>query len=112
MQEREIRIYKNKKGKAPVLKWLSAIKNNKIKNQIKNRIRRLSLSHFGDYKHVGNGVYELRVHFGPSYRIYFGFFNEAVIVLLSGGEKNKQQKDIEKAKLFWLDYNERYYEKN
>jgi len=61
---------------------------------------RLELGHAGDAEPVGEGVSELRIHYGPGYRVYFIETNFEIIVLLCGGNKNSQRKDIEKAKLF------------
>lgn len=70
------------------------------------RIARLRLGNLGDSKSVGQGVYELRVHFGPGYRIYYGLDGEKLVLLLCGGDKKTQKKDIEKAKAFWENYKE------
>jgi putative addiction module killer protein len=61
-------------------------------------------THFGDHTPVGDGVSELRMFFGPSYRIYYGEDNETIVLLLCGGDKNTQSKDIKKAKHYWKDY--------
>lgn len=68
------------------------------------RIARLRLGNLGDSKSVGQGVYELKVHFGPGYRIYYGLDGEKLVLLLCGGDKKTQKKDIEKAKAFWENY--------
>lgn len=64
------------------------------------------LGNFGDSKAIknGNGIRELRVDFGPGYRIYFGMKGPVVVILLLGGDKNSQNKDISKAKNYWNDY--------
>lgn len=71
---------------------------------IRARINRLELGNFGDCKSVGAGVLELRVSFGPGYRVYFGRDGNTVVVLLYGGDKGSQTRDILKAKLFWKEY--------
>lgn len=58
----------------------------------------------GDKGSVGDGVHELRMHFGPGYRVYFGYMGQEAIILLIGGDKSNQIKDIQKAKQFWKDY--------
>ncbi len=68
------------------------------------RINRLRLGNFGDCRFLGNGVYELKMDVGPGYRIYFGQEGGSVIILLWGGDKKSQQKDIEKAKRLWQNY--------
>jgi putative addiction module killer protein len=71
-----------------------------------NRLARLRLGVFGDAKPVGHGVSELRVHHGPGYRTYIGI-NADTIVMLCGGKKDRQSKDIVRAKRFWSDYCEK-----
>jgi len=71
------------------------------------RLERLRLGLFGDCKVVGDGVRELRIDFGPGYRVYFGQDGTTVVLLLLGGSKGTQTKDIARAKRYWLDYKER-----
>jgi putative addiction module killer protein len=68
---------------------------------------RLSVGLFGDWKSVGDGVYELRIDYGPGYRVYYGQDGDILILLLSGGDKATQRKDIEKAHDYWKDYKAR-----
>lgn len=82
------------------------MKDTKAQVKIDIRIARLRLGNFGDAKSVAQGVYELRVHFGPGYRIYYGLEGDKIVLLLCGGEKKTQKKDIKKAKAFWKDYKE------
>ena len=75
---------------------------------------RLELGNFGDTESVGEGIYELRLHFGAGYRIYFAKVEKIIVVLLGGGDKSSQQKDIEKVKKLWRKYKneaERYARK-
>jgi putative addiction module killer protein len=62
------------------------------------------LGNFGDVRSVGDGVQELRIHFGPGYRVYFGRVGDAVIILLCGGDKGSQDRDIERAQEYWRDH--------
>jgi putative addiction module killer protein len=71
------------------------------------RVDRLAFGAFGDWRAVGGGVFELRVHFGPGYRVYFGRDGKAVVILLCGGEKRSQSADIRRAKSYWKDYETR-----
>ena len=66
-------------------------------------MNRLALGHWGDWKSVGEGVYELRIQYGGGYRIYFTEEESTVILLLIGGSKRTQARDIEKAKRYWDD---------
>lgn len=97
-------IYERRRGRSPFLDWLLHLKDVRARALIRARINRLELGNFGDCKSVGAGVFELRVSFGPSYRIYFGRDGNTVVVLLCGGDKSSQAKDMVKAKLLWKEY--------
>lgn len=77
--------------------WLSKLKNVKGKARIIERIRSAERGHFGDSKALGEGVAEMRVHYGPGYRVYFTRVGNVVFVLLCGGTKDKQKRDIARA---------------
>ncbi len=77
--------------------WFECLRDAMAKTRILLRIRRLSLGHFGDVKSVREGVSELRVDYGPGYRVYFVRRGQALVVLLAGGDKRTQSHDIEKA---------------
>ncbi len=79
-------------------KWRMQLKDERVRGLIASRLDRLSFGHAGDIEPVGQGVSELRVHYGPGYRIYFHKRGNTVIVLLCGGDKNTQVKDIKMAK--------------
>lgn len=78
--------------------WFSRLKDSRARARIDVRVRRLSLGHVGDAKALGNGVSELRIHYGPGYRVYFTQVGAEIVVLLAGGDKSSQRSDIEKAK--------------
>lgn len=78
--------------------WFGSLKDRNAKLRIDVRIRRLSLGNAGDVKSVGGGISELRVDYGPGYRIYFTNRNKELVLLLIGGDKSSQQKDIAIAK--------------
>ncbi|NJO12782.1 MAG: type II toxin-antitoxin system RelE/ParE family toxin [Gammaproteobacteria bacterium] len=75
--------------------------------RIAARLERLTDGHFGDWKSIGGGVYELRVDAGPGYRVYYGRDGAAIILLLCGGDKSTQRRDIERAHAYWKDYKAR-----
>jgi len=75
--------------------------------RIAARIDRIELGNFGDSKALGQGVCELRVDYGPGYRVYFGRDGRQIVVLLVGGDKRTQSKDIATAQQFWADYKAR-----
>jgi putative addiction module killer protein len=78
-------------------KWRSRLKDAQARALIASRLDRLSYGHLGDTAPVGGGVFELRVHYGPGYRIYFRRKGNAIIILLCGGDKSSQAKDIKTA---------------
>lgn len=75
------------------------LKDERLRGLIASRLDRLSFGHAGDVEAVGQGISELRIHYGPGYRIYFHKRGDTVIVLLCGGDKSTQAKDIKAAKL-------------
>lgn len=79
-------------------KWFDALRDVAARSRIAIRIRRLSLGNFGDVKPVGGGISELRVDYGPGYRVYFKQHGAELVVLLAGGDKKSQTRDIAKAK--------------
>ena len=107
VQPQEIRLYRNTSGKSPFREWIRGLADIKAVDIINARLTRLRLGNFGDCKSVGDGVLELRVDFGPGYRIYFGRQGSQVVILLVGGDKSTQNSDIATAKGYWDDYQQR-----
>ena len=103
-QPLEIRLYLNKRGEAPFSFWLNSLKDARTRAIIRVRLNRIRLGNFGDCKSVGQGVSELRIDYGPGFRVYFGKVGTKVVLLLSGGDKSSQEGDIKKAQEFWADY--------
>jgi putative addiction module killer protein len=81
-----------------ISKWLRKLRDLNAVARIQIRIRRLSLGNFGDVKPVGDGVSELRIDYGPGYRVYFAQIGSLLVLLLVGGDKTTQDADIAKAK--------------
>ena len=79
-------------------KWRERLKDERARVLIASRLDRLAFGHMGDVEPVGQGISELRIHYGPGYRIYFQKQGNTIIVLLCGGDKNSQAKDIKTAK--------------
>lgn len=83
---------------AAFTKWIKGLANQRAKLAIAKRIDRLAYGHLGDAKPVGEGITELRVHMGAGYRVYFTRRGDTIIVLLCGGDKASQARDIVRAK--------------
>lgn len=110
----QIRLLETDEGEVPFEQWYYSLKDKITKVRIRRRLDRLELGNFGDMKSVEDGIYELRFHFGAGYRVYFTKIENVIIVLLGGGDKSTQQKDIKKAKKLWRKYKdeaERYARK-
>jgi len=108
--KKELRFYQTISGKTPFLDWLESIKDHIGKAHITNRLNRIVFGNFGDCKWIGDGIRELRIHYGPGYRVYFTEQEDTLILLLFGGDKRSQSRDIKKAKLYWADFRERCYD--
>lgn len=103
----EIIVYKTKSGKAPFFDWQEEL-NISVRAAVRARLARLYVGNFGDSKIIkgGEGIWELRFDIGPGYRIYFGKKRNVLVVLLVGGDKGSQVRDIARAKRYWLEYKE------
>ena len=106
-QNQTIEIYQTAEGKFPFEDWFNGLRDKQAKRRIRVRLARARAGNFGDSKSVGGGVQELRISYGPGYRVYFGRDGEKLVVLLSGGDKSSQEKDIELAKKYWAQYKEK-----
>ncbi|GBF81386.1 type II toxin-antitoxin system RelE/ParE family toxin [Aphanothece sacrum] len=106
-QAKEIRLYITSEGKIPFTDWLEALPDQQARGKIKARLKRVTLGNLGDYKTVGLGVCELRINYGSGYRIYFRIIGSTIILLLCGGDKSTQTKDINTAQQYWRDYDKR-----
>jgi putative addiction module killer protein len=103
----KIRHYQDARGRNLFVDWFSGLRDRQARARIVARLERLELGNFGDCKGVGGGVVELRIDWGPGYRVYFGRDGQTVIVLLCGGDKRRQDADIEKAVELWQEYENR-----
>jgi putative addiction module killer protein len=103
----EVRRYQTTAGRIPVSDWLDGLRDRAARLRIVARLDRLTENLRGDWKSVGGGVCELRVDYGPGYRVYYAQDGVSLILLLCGGTKRKQDKDIEKAHEYWKDYKAR-----
>jgi putative addiction module killer protein len=82
-------------------KWMQKLKDFRAKVHILSRLTQVEGGNLGDFKSVGNGVLEMRINYGPGYRLYFAKDGESIVLLLIGGEKSTQDQDIIKAKNIW-----------
>ena len=100
---RTVREYLTSEGENPYRTWLKSL-DVPVQARIQARVLRFELGNLGDHKSVGGGVWEARLDFGPGYRLYFGQDGAVVILLLCGGDKSTQKKDIRQAKAYWARY--------
>ena len=104
--KRVVEIYRNSSGREPFSNWLKSLKDPIMRARVRKRISRIEEGNLGDFKSLGGGVFELRLMFGPGYRVYLGKQNERLVILLCGGDKSSQEADIEKAKELWKELKE------
>lgn len=107
MRERELREYLTETGHNPFREWLHSLRDQQARARIRVRLNRVRLGNLGDSKPVGEGVLELRMDFGPGYRVYLGQPGEVLVILLCGGDKRTQTRDITTAKEYWKSYKRR-----
>lgn len=103
-----INEYTDAKGKSPYADWLEGLRDKRAKAKILMQVDKMELGLLGDVEPIGDGLSELRIHYGPGYRVYYGKEGQQVFLLLCGGDKSTQPKDIKKAKEYWQDHKRRY----
>ena len=106
MQPQQYKVfhYVTSDGKDIFGEWLDRLKDITARAAILKRIDRAEEGNFGDHRSVGGGVWEIRIHHGPGYRVYYGEDGPKIVLLLCGGDKKTQRKDIGKAQRLWADY--------
>ena len=107
MPGQTVLIYQSTYRRKPFLDWLEALKDRQARARIRTRINRLALGNVGDHRALEGGIVELRIDWGPGYRVYFARAGNAILLLLCGGDKATQQRDIEHAKTYFQDYKAR-----
>ena len=105
MVEKDILIYKTREGKEPFIDWLFSLRDKIIRHRVETRVDRVRHGNYGNHKRF-HGIIELRLDFGKGYRIYCGEEGNKLIILLIGGDKASQDKDIKEALECWRDYHE------
>lgn len=99
--------YTDKGGKKPFREWFLALRDRVAMQRIAARLDRIAVGNLGDHKAVGAGVMELRIVHGPGYRVYYAYEGMQVVLLLLGGDKGSQKRDIETAKAYWKEHQEK-----
>ena len=99
-----LKIYITSDGKQPYSEWLRNLRDTMTVARIRTRIDRIEEGNLGQYKSLGTALFEFKFSFGPGYRVYFAVDGDKIVLLLSGGDKGSQRKDIEKAREYWTDY--------
>lgn len=107
-----LEYYIDANGKVVLNEWRRNLPDKRASARIASRLERLQYGSFGDCKPIGEGVWELRVDCGPGYRVYYSIIGKTVVLLLCGGDKRKQNSDIERAIAYLRDYKRREYDNN
>ncbi len=100
----QIREYVTPTGKSPFADWLAKLRDQDARAKVLTRLDRLETGNFGDHKYLRDGVYELRIPHGKGYRVYYGRAGDTIVLLLCGGDKSSQNKDISNAVAYWRAY--------
>ncbi len=103
----EVRRYVTESGADVVGQWLAGLRDARARARVAVRIARLAAGNFGDCRPLKEGVWELRIDWGPGYRVYYAMVQQTCVLLLCGGDKRKQAADIRRAVEYWNDYQRR-----
>jgi putative addiction module killer protein len=101
---KEVVAFRAKDGQVPFEVWLDDLDDKRAVARVLARLARVRQGNLGDCKSIGEGVSELRVDYGPRYRVYFGQRGQTLVVLLCGGDKRTQDRDIRLAKQYWQEF--------
>jgi len=102
----EVREFLDTRGRSPYAAWFDSL-NAEAAAKVATAVTRISLGNFSNVESVGSGVFEYKLDFGPGYRIYFGKDGDTLVILLGGGTKKRQTRDISAALANWQDYKRR-----
>ena len=102
-----IDYYVTEDGRKPFKEWLDTLRDITARQKVRVRLDRVRLGNLGRNRSVGEGVYEIKIDYGPGYRVYYGLEEKALILLLLGGDKSSQEKDIALARAYWNDQKRR-----
>ena len=104
MIAREIKKLELQNGLVPFDEWFDSLRDRKMQTAVDARLARVRAGNFGDHKSVGGGVFELRIVLGPGLRVYYGLHGKEVVVLVGGGDKSSQARDIRRAQQLWQQF--------
>ena len=90
----DIQVYVTRDGKTPFIDWLDRLRDRRARTRVRIQLDRTLLGNPGDCKSLGHGLYEMRIHYGPGYRVYYGKQGSQLVLLLCGGNKSTQRSDI------------------
>jgi len=102
--EKQVENYVRSDGSCPFEDWMTSLRDQQARARIRTRIARIRLGNLGNCEPVGGGVLELKIDYGPGYRVYFGQVGTKLVILLCGEDKSSQSEDIKKAIEYWEDY--------
>lgn len=102
----DIREYNDSQGRSPYAKWFNRL-DAVPAARVATALTRMEAGNLSNVKGVGHGVFEYRLDFGPGYRVYFGKDGDTLVILLGGGTKKRQQRDVESAQALWQEYKQR-----
>ncbi len=104
---KQLVFYADENGTEPFQVWINNLRDKQGRRRIINRLFRVQQGNYRDVEPIGEGLSELRLFFGSGYRVYFGEDAGNIIVILCGGDKNSQSRDIDEAKAYWKEYQSR-----
>ena len=102
-----VEYYRDARGRCPYLDWRARLRDDKALEKLDRRVRSMEAGRFVDERRLGDGVVESRIHYGPGYRLYYAQQGETLYLLLCGGDKSTQRRDIARAKAYWQDHKRR-----
>ena len=104
MVGKEIKKLELQNGLVPFDEWFDSLRDTRMQVAVDTRLARVRAGNFGDAKSVGGGVFELRIALGPGLRVYYGLHGQQIVVLLGGGDKRSQPRDIRRAQQWWQQF--------
>ena len=102
-----INEYTNERGSSPYAEWLESVRDKRARAKVIMQVDRMESGLFGDSQSIGDGLSELRIHYGPGYRVYYCRENQDTFLVLCGGNKSTQSSDIKRAKAYWQEHKRR-----